>query len=381
MKTAERTQQQLDPALARDGRPLAIVLATGCVLWSTTTTVLNIAQTGGWEPRLLSLLMVVGAAALVVRATSPLRAPFTANTHLAVHVLAVLAFFLSTFGAQGTSGPSWAPWGPLTLTVLIVAMSHYRPAREIVLFGLLSACATALAALPLAASTLMPADVPPAALVVSAVLPVVATTAASSRYARIMVLNSERRRTQATLSAAALAPRLQDDVERSVYRDRVAALSSEASPFIQNILQTGTISATDRDRARDIAAQIRSAMVAEVDRTWLEAAVDRDSPRAVIRVIDDPHHCASMMSAAQRESIRPLLGALGDNGRADQLTVTIRPTDGVCRAEILAHFVTTDPTVGRRYRSELAALPLVFSDVTVSTSSRHLIVRFSFDHK
>ena len=165
-----------------------------------------------------------------------------------------------------------------------------------------------------------------------------------------------------------------------MYHERVNALSGEAFPFLRRVLDTDAISAADRDTARDIAARIRSAMVHEVDRTWLQAAVDSGQAGVHPPTVDDPDACAPMMSGTQRAALRTLITSLGSSPRLDQFTVSIRATDGTCRGEVWARFRSPYRPPRRRRNADLAVLRVAFSEVTVSTPADQLIVRFSFDH-
>ena len=380
MKSLERTQQQVDPALSMDSRTATLALAATALAWSVGLTSWSIAATGAWEPRVWAVALLATAAILVAHETAPLRAPFTTQVHLAVHVLACTAYFLNTVDSVGAPDSPWLPWSAVPLTLLIVAMSRFRPPREILGAGLLSTSAIALATMPLATAPETLHSAPGGALVLTAVLPVIIASVAAACYSRVLVSNSERWKAQAGYSSAALEPAILSDIERAVYRDRVNALSEEAFPFLRRVLDADTISAADRDTARDIAAHIRSAMVHEVDRTWLQAAVDAGRPGAHAPVVDDPDACAPMMSGAQRAALRPLITSLSSSPRLDRFTVSIRAADGTCRGELWARFRSPHHLPRRRFDADLAVLRVAFSEVTVSTAADRLIVRFSFDH-
>ncbi|ANP71469.1 hypothetical protein PA27867_0500 [Cryobacterium arcticum] len=380
MKDLERTQQQMDPALSLDSRVATLSLAGMALAWSVGLTILSIAATGAWEPRVWAVALLATATIVVARETAPLRAPFTAQAHLVVHVLACTAYLLYTNGSEGSAASRWLPWIPIALSLLIVAMCRYRPPREILGAGLLSTSAIALATMPLVAAPMPLHGAPGGALVLTAVLPVMTASVAAACYSRILVANSERWKAQAGYSSAALEPALLSDIERVMYRERVNALSGEAFPFLRRVLDADSISAADRDTARDIAARIRSAMVHEVDRTWLQAAVDSGPTGVHAPVVDDPDACAPMMSGTQRAALRTLISSLGASPRLDRFTISIRATDGTCRGEVWARFRAPYRPPRRRRNADLAVLRVAFSEVTVSTPADQLIVRFSFDH-
>ena len=249
MKPLERTQQQMDPALTLDSRIATIALAGMALAWSVGLTILTIAAMGEWEPRLWALALLATATFVVARETAPLRAPFTAQAHLAVHVLACTAYLLNTIGREGSADSPWLPWIPIALTLLIVAMCRYRPPREILGAGLLSASGIALATMPLITAPVTLHGAPGGALLLTAVLPVITASVAAACYSRVLVSNSERWKAQAGHSSAALEPALLSDIERVMYHERVNALSGEAFPFLRRVLDT------DPQRAVDLLEQ------------------------------------------------------------------------------------------------------------------------------
>ena len=105
-------------------------------------------------------------------------------------------------------------------------------------------------------------------------------------------------------------------VARAVVEQQITALKSGVIPFLSGVLDRGTLTAVDIARAGQLAADVRRALVAEVDRTWLDSVAARERATLAERgtpgllVVADPEHRATAFRAEQRAATAALIGAV-----------------------------------------------------------------------
>ena len=80
------------------------------------------------------------------------------------------------------------------------------------------------------------------------------------------------------------------------------------APFLEAVAEAGEVTAADRALAGQLARQLRSDLVSQVNRTWL------DSVALFGRIyVVDPDMRADLMNAAQRTALRALLLSVTTN--------------------------------------------------------------------
>jgi hypothetical protein len=174
-----------------------------------------------------------------------------------------------------------------------------------------------------------------------------------------------------------------------VHDDRVSILNESVVPFLRVVMKQDAVTATDRDRARSIASTIRSAMVADVDRSWLDSILDRlaadrsDSAVPGSEVVQDPHRAASGMTTEQRVVIRAVLLALYDHPGfdSDGFAILITVNGSVASVTVTAK-LDDDESVSRSDLAPyLAVLRIAFGDLQVAFQRPTLTLKFSYEHK
>ncbi|WP_213814544.1 hypothetical protein [Glaciihabitans sp. dw_435] len=378
MNTPEQTQQQVDPASAMGARVPAITLAVIPVIWAGIATIIETVGQGPRLPELLALLSFVIAAAIVARQTAPERAPFTATTHVVVLVFGLAAFFFDTYGGWGSQDYLRDDWAPACIGLLILAMSSYRPPRELVILGSVAAVIIGVSTLVELSGQQTVAPVYASALTVT--LPLIACAYGAARYSRGIVLAFSNWHLQMTGRAEAHADERRDEINRAVHQDRIALLSSDVTPFLSGLLSQNAITDDDRATARSIAGQIRTALVASVDRTWLQTSV------AALRTVDaHPHEIhdngqlAPAMSHDQRTAVRALLFALGQEATPHSVSISIEREGISAVMTLLVQVDASSRTFRGDYNPYLAVARNTFPILTVSFTPPTLLVRFSYD--
>jgi hypothetical protein len=182
----------------------------------------------------------------------------------------------------------------------------------------------------------------------------------------------------------------EDGIARSVQQDRVTILNREVLPFFLEIIEKPAVSNGDRERARDIASSIRNIMVAEVDRSWLELAVDqltaadRVGPGASTeQLVRDDDHVANQMSYDQRTALRAFIVALheGSTHRAGFMKIELFRDGGVFRAVMIAELEIADFAVRSRFAPYFAVLRVMFTDLRLEYLHGVLTLSFSYEQR
>lgn len=383
MTRLERTRQQLDPVGTLGSRMLAVVLAVGSFYLGITMTVRSLDQVSNLPLAVLALLWLAAAALTVVAASSQGRAPFTRSAHTVVHLLAVGAVALSAASQWGTNRYIQDDFGPLSLGLLMLAIGPYRPAVELATMGSLSA--VFIGFLTLLEVPQLGSSSPPVAFVLAGMAPVLTLSYASATYSGRLVDALERWQRRALRSVASRTSRLKDGIARSVQQDRVMILGRDVLPYFNSVLGRETFTAEDRMRAREIAESIRALMVAEADRTWLEAVVSddvADGQRSGATVID-PDGRASAMGSDQRTALRALIVAILDEPTFEQdaLTIELAGRNRVCRGVITARLNAGEAFVRSAFAPYFAVMRIVFAGLHVEFRNSAMTIGFTYEQR
>ena len=327
MSERERTRQQLDPAGTLRIRPLTILLSAGSFGYAVVMTVRSTGDIAYAALAVLALVVLAGACATVVIATSPYRAPLTRRVHILVHLLVLLAVVLSAAAEWNTNRHIRDDWWPVSFGLLLMALSHYRPAMELAAAASLSAIFVGF--LTLFQSHSLVGDAPPVVFVLVAVVPMLGLCYAAVAYGNEVVNALECWKKSSGLTSASLVDRFREGITRSVQQDRVTILSRDVLPFFTEVVARDTVTDADRDRARAIAESIRSVMVAEADRSWLEGVVEVAAGRVLdcdgdaLQQVSDDARLATRMTSDQRTILRALIIALFDEPSFDSCSLRI----------------------------------------------------------
>jgi len=304
------TPQQIDP-LSWFTRPLVpVAFATLAALIGVSTTLLQ------WrlyrEPWLdgVAIVLVVGACLLVQVSTRPLRPMFGPRQALAPLALAAGGVALSTLSAieSDTLVQFW--WASIGVGCVIATLGPFSTVRQILVYGtgltaITAACGFAAFAPD---STVWPA----LSVTLIAACACLVATVATATFCYVVVS-----RTRSLLRGAGTAPptsdaanddAANDEVARRVERRTLARLGNRVAPFLEGIADAGEVTAADRALAGQLARQLRSDLVSQVNRTWL------DSVALFGRIyVVDPDRRADRMNAAQRTALRALLLSVTGN--------------------------------------------------------------------
>lgn len=404
MRETERTRQQLDPAGSAGSLIATIALCAVAFGYAIIMTLKSLPHLSNEIAGFAAVALLGVACAAATAYAEPLRSPFRQREHFFVVLVllaAVLVEALSQFGSDTLIGDNW---GPLCLSIVLVAISPYRPPSEIVFTGVVSS--VFIGFVTLLEVHAFVTDAPMIAFVLVAVTPVLCMSIAAAVFSHKIITSIERWQSRARRRSGSLEKEFRDGIARSVQQDRVTILSRDVLPFFSDLLKREYLGDDDRDRAREIADSIRRVMVEEVDRSWLENIVGLSvtptvcgaaEHSATSSVVDDPDRVAAAMAADQRTALRALVVALLDSGadnasRADQpsnaqsrvsqmgMRVSLEKYGDRCCCSVAVQLGLNDYAMRSMFAPYFAVMRSAFPDFEVLFAPPALTLRFSYDH-
>jgi hypothetical protein len=197
-----------------------------------------------------------------------------------------------------------------------------------------------------------------------------------------------RMRSASELASRAASVELRDRVVAAVMHDRVSILNHTVVPFFTDVLLGNRVTPDVREGAREISSSIRSIMVAEADRSWLDTVVDQiggaqDGSLPGSEVVQDDDRLAVGMNTEQRIVIRALLVALFEHPGfdADGFGIMLERQGTRCHVSMTAKLDYDESIPRSGLAAYLAVLRIVFGDLLVTFQSPTLTLRFSYEHK
>jgi hypothetical protein len=261
-----------------------------------------------------ALLAIAASGLYYIRATSPFRVAFSMRSHAVVCLLALAAVLLNSFAQWGTNTMVRDDWGPLAMAIVTVTLGSYRPWREIVACTLV--CAAVIAALSFLQADSFRAEIPALVYAILPATPVLASGAAASTFSRSLVSSLlDWRRTAGLGEASALDERDRPPGPRTA--SHLVHLDEQVMPFLRVIAHVGEVTEADGARARLLARELRTLMLIDTERSWLER---------IVRRVSDPQRIAEQLGESERGFLRAVVAHVrrSDLFDADTLRLTLR---------------------------------------------------------
>ena len=345
LSPAEITLERLDPLSAAAARPVT----TGAAILALAMPMIALALR--WSEVVSPVWLIVSLLSLVVaiwllldrsRVSRPVWKAPSAQTLQLLLIVMTVASVLSTLEANPAVRDDWAP---LVTGIVLIALTPYRPAREIALWAVVHTLVCAM--LGMLQAPWAVADVPTLTYAVTGSLPVAALGFAAAAYARSLNGSIERWQQRAWASAEATVVDQRGSVARSVQQQRITTLNREAVPYLSRVVDADELTDDDRDEARRLARTIRALLVADVERGWaatlLDDLVGRHPRLNIVARADDPDDVGSEATLEQRT----LLRAIGELSirrlAATELDLRLRSDEG--RLQVQWLIATPKPTV------------------------------------
>ncbi|MBX9471748.1 hypothetical protein [Microcella sp.] len=342
---AEATLERLDPLSAAAARPVTIgaaILALAMPLVAVATRWSEVVAPAWLAVSLLALIAAVWLMLDRSRLSRPVwRAPSAQLLQLLLIVMIVTSM-LSTLQANPVVRADWAP---LVTGIVLIALTPYRPAREIALWAVVHTLICAMLGMMQAPWAVT--DVPTLTYAVTGSLPVAALGFAAAAYARSLNGSIARWQQRAWAAAQETAAHQRGSVARSVQQQRITTLNREAVPYLSRVVDADELTDDDRAEARRLARSIRALLVADVERGWastlLDDLVGRHPHLNIVARADDPDDLGGAATLEQRT----LLRAIGELSirrlAATELDLRLRSDEG--RLQVQWLIATPKPTV------------------------------------
>jgi len=301
--------QQIDP-LSWITRPwVSLSFAFLSLIYGMTATVLIWPVSDRPWLDVCGVLFVFAACMWVQIATRPLRPQFSPARAIGPLVLALIGLAFSTAASMASEVPVHNWWAPVGMGLVIATFAPYATLPQVFIYGGVLTVCTGFAAWP----AFIGRDDPWTGLstVVIACSSVIVGTVATGFFSFKVV-----HATQRLLSRAGL-PIAEDDTLREAAAQRaeittIARLGSRVAPFLERVADAGEVTEADRALAGQLARRLRSDLVTQANRSWLDSL----ALGGRIYVVD-PDNRADSMNAAQRAALRGLLIAVMDDPATD----------------------------------------------------------------
>ena len=380
MSTRELTQQQLDPAASFELRRAILLVLAILPALLLTLAVVRFLNSSSPLTALVAIALVAAACGILALAISPARAPVPRLVHVTVLGLGVGALVVDV-----SAGWSSDPTGrnnliPIAVGILTLALSPYRPPRELAVGG---SVATALVGtIALVHAQLAPSSVLPWIHVVAWTAPVLTLSLGATVFGYGMVRELERWRGEVASKTIETAPVLRQEIRREVQRNRVEILSRDVVPLFARVLERGDVTEADKAEAAAIADAIRGVMVADVDRNWLDSGVARFIPGGVgdENPVVDPDRLSPLMTVDERAALRALLLALFTAPSFDPegFRIEFVGEPRQVRAIVRAHLDHRERATRSSVDPYLAVMRVMFPGLILKTSPSDIRLEFSY---
>ena len=293
---------------------MTVVVSAAILALATAGTIV------GWSTseHLTAMLALLAAGLAAFAApfwSSPLRAPFRTLGVVVILLLAAAAVMLTVVSTWHTPRLLTREWPILVYALSIAQLAPFRPARDLVSATILGTVGVSFLAILAPTESL---SLPPFVVIVETVLPILGLGLGAAEFARALA-----NRNRPWYSSSSIEPACPIRRSRAwcgpcarTGSPSSTTLLSRSSP---SLLQRDEVTDDDRSRARAIGDSIRAAMVADVDRSWLDSVLDDlagrrgDGSIPGSEAMQDPDRLAVGMSTEQRIVVRALVIALLDH--------------------------------------------------------------------
>lgn len=316
------TQQEADPIGGITAAPIVAIGAALSVGAAVALTWVHRAEVVSPVAAVVAILLVAAAGTVAAISAAPSRAPFTAERLWLVVTLAVGAAIAEYTSTVGQNRYLYDDFGPAVIGMLILSVAPYCTWVSLALAGVLASIV--LSILVVGASSYIAVDAPVGALVAVNASPVIALSAAAAGYAYAIIAETLGWQREANRAALQRDTELRAGIARSVQQSRVSVLGREVLPFLAGVMTAERISVAEADRARELAEELRRALRAGLESTWLDdLATNLRLSRGIETFVDDPSGAADLLGDDQRSALTALITWLAEPARSERVTASL----------------------------------------------------------
>jgi hypothetical protein len=294
--------QQIDPLSWFTGPllPLTFSIVAGLYGLFMTLATWHDSDRPWWQ--LVAVPCFVVACLTLHVLTGPLRSRLTAPAALAALSTAALGVVLSAYGYRGSDFALELWWAQGALSLCITALGPALPPLGILVVGGVTTFVTSTFSLVLLGG-IENAWGPVGTVAIVAMAPLMASIMTAVFAYRIV--SEMVPLLQGPAPALVVDPTLRDEAAERMEHVALARLTARAVPFLEAVVARGTVTASERALAGQLARRIRDDLVTQSSLTWL----DEVAPGSRLVVLD-PERRAPRMNHAQRTALRALLREL-----------------------------------------------------------------------
>lgn len=293
--------QQLDPLAGVTAQAFAWVFAVAAFATAAGLTLIHRVEYHELPLLLGAFAVLAVAGTIVILASSPRRAPFTWRAAGAIHLLCLTALVLEAAAQWGTNTAVRSDWGPLTLALLVMATGCFRPAVEIL--GMAAVSVTVVATVTILGAEASDSMFPPVIYAGLTAGPVLAAAVGAAAFSATLVRRLLTWRESTRDARLAAVERMRLRVRDDLRDERITMIENEIGPFLREVLARGEAVDSTAESARQLADQLRRALVEEADGVWLDG---------VVAELHDPAGLAARMDGTQRAAVEAACTALAD---------------------------------------------------------------------
>jgi hypothetical protein len=295
----DSSPQQIDP-MSWFTRPRIPVVFSLLLLFYGSVT-LTLWWDSLWQPwlEIVALACASSAGLVIVLSTRPMRSVNCTTISFTPMFLLLSATVLSTINGVHSSVPVQHWWVPVGVGFVIGTISPFVSLKTTLVNG---AIITVVVAFGAVVGFMSPERVWPAAsTVLIAINATASATAAAAAIVWMLITTTQKVRAQQREARANMGE-IDAEIALRVERRTLARLGTRVAPFLEGIADSGVVTAEDRAIAGHMARRLRTDLIGQANRSWLES-VALYGPLYVV----DPDHRADQMTSIQRMALRGLL--------------------------------------------------------------------------
>lgn len=376
------TLERLDPLSAAAARPVT----TGAVILALALAVVVIATTAdevvypAWL--VVSLSALVAAVWLLLDRSRVYRPIWRAPSAQVLQLLLVMMTITAALSTLGANEQLRDDWAPLVVGIILIALTPYRPAREIAFWATVHTLVCAV--LGMMQATGADPAVPTLALAVTGSLSVAVMGFGAAAYAHSLNGAIVRWHERAWSAARQTALGQRGGVARSVQQQRITTLNRDVVPYLSRVVDVSELSDDDIAEARRLAASIRGLLVADIERGWAATLLDevaRRHPHLNIVVhADDPDDLGSAASLEQRTLLRAIAEMSIRRLAATEIGLTLRAPVGRLTVQYSITTPQSDSDALRELRGIVELVRGVTERSTVTSKQGRIALEFEYGY-
>lgn len=318
----------------------------------------------------LSIVILTVAWLSFIFMAHPRRTVITQARFQLVYALIIVAAILSAWSQAGSNHTARDDWGPIVLGLALMASAPYLSSIEAFWFTLQGAIVTV--ALALFQSVTSETALVSSILIVIALVPVVGFGLSAAAYSRSLVSDLRQLQASEAQTHAAHEDQVRQRLRYVSTVGELGALRTEVLPFLERLGNQDTLKAADTARARELAEDIRGAILERLTYEPLSELVPRFS---------DSDGAARSLNERQRAALRALILVVTnlDGIFRESFFLEFRPSSGEVSGSLT--FNGSDPDgVRSTILPFVSMLGFVFGATEITSTGQTTIVSFSACH-